>query len=148
MKYSAEMRRCLIDCDVAQMRKLDNHLMPHLSHQDDAEVLVAIHMARTLVNFIPIKLRAYSHRWLLDQNYPSGLPDQLKPLAERSYPRVVACVGIASQSGPGRKTRFNRAVEKIMSDAVLETYADGHENEPDVVKARMLEKRAEFKRRA
>jgi hypothetical protein len=76
------------------------------------------------------------------------LPDQLKPKAERIYPRVVGVVGIASMAGPGVKTNFNRAIEKVMSDAVLETYADGHEQQPEIVKARMLEKRAEFKRRA
>jgi hypothetical protein len=68
--------------------------------------------------------------------------------AERLYPKTVAAVGVASYSSPGRKNDFNRAVEQVMSDAVLEAYADGHESEPLVVKARILEKRAEFKRRA
>jgi hypothetical protein len=31
---------------------------------------------------------------------------------------------------------------------VLETYADGHGDQPEIVKARIMEKRAEFKKRA
>jgi len=143
------MRRCLIECDVAQMRRLDQHLMPHLSALSDRDILITIHVTRTLSDFVPFRLRAYSHRWLTDNGYPSRLPDVLRPKAERMYPVVVSAVGVSSQAGPGRaKTAFNYAIEKVMSDAVLEAYADGHANEPQIVKARILERRAEFKRRA
>ena len=148
MKHSAEMRRCLLDCDVAQMRKLDHHLMPHLRQLTDLEVLIAIHLTRTQSDFVPLSGRAYSHRWLLDNGYPSRLPDELKPKAERIYPEIVDAVGISSQSGPGHKSLWNRTIEGVMSDAVLEAYADGHRKQPDIVKARMMEKRAEFKRKA
>jgi hypothetical protein len=148
MQHANEMLRCLMDCDVEQLRKLDRHLMSQFAQHTDAELLTTIHLARTVCNSIPFRQRAYSHRWLLERHYPSQLPDALKPKAERIYPRIVGCVGIASHSSPGRKGAFNRAVEQVMADAVLETYADGHANEPQIVKARMMEKRAQFKRGA
>jgi hypothetical protein len=149
MQHQAELRRCLIDCDVAQLRKLWAHIAPQWPQpKTERDMLVALHIARTNTNGIPFRARAYSHRWLIDGGWPSGLPDHLKPKAERIYPRVVGAVGISSMGGPGVKTHFNRAIEKVMGDAVLETYADGHENQPHIVKARMMEKRAEFKRRA
>lgn len=150
MQHSAEMRRCLIGCDVAQVRKLWREIAPHLPQpENDAAALTALHYARTLAVFVPFRLRAYSHCWLLDRGLPSGLPDHMKPRAQRIYPRVVGCVGTSSQASPGGvKTAFNRAIEKVMVNAVLETYADGHGEQPEIVKARIMEKRAEFKKRA
>jgi hypothetical protein len=63
--------------------------------ESDAEALVTLHHARTQAESIALKLRAWSHRWLLEHGYPSGLPDHLKPSAERIYPRVVEGVGIS-----------------------------------------------------
>jgi hypothetical protein len=146
MKHSAEMRRCLIECDVVQMRRLDQHLMPHLAALSDDDVLTTIHIARTCADFLSVQARAYSHRWLLDRGLPSELPDRLRPRAERMYPRVVDAVGVASHSGPGRKSAFNQAIQQVMVDAAAEAYADGHGSEPQIVKARILEKRAAFKR--
>jgi hypothetical protein len=135
MQHSAEMRRCLIECDVAQMRRLDQHLMPHLRELSDGEVLITIHVARTVSSLVPIKLRAYSHRWLLDRGYPSKLPDHLKPRAERLYPVVVDAVGVMVRGSP-----IAGLVQNAMSDAVLECYADNRK-EPEFVKARMQEAR-------
>lgn len=149
MRHSAEMRRCLLDCDVVQLRKLWMHVAPDMPQpENDHAALISIHLARTMARFIPFRARAYSHRWLTDQGLPSKLPDQLKPRAERIYPRVVNAVGISSMAGPGKQTPFNRAIQNVMSDAVLETYADGHSHQPDIVHARMMEKRADFKKHA
>lgn len=149
MQHSAEMRRCLIDCDVVQVRKLWQHIAPHLPQPEtDKDALVSLHYARTLARFVPFRLRAYSHCWLTDQALPSGLPDHMRPRAQRLYPRIVGAVGTASHAGPGLKTAFNRAIEGVMRDAVLEAYADGHSQQPEIVKARILEKRADFKKRA
>jgi hypothetical protein len=136
MKHSAEMRRCLVDCDVAQMRKLDQHLMPHLREMSDGEVLITIHITRTFSDFIPFRLRAYSHRWLQDHGYPSKLPDHLKPRAERIYPQIVDGVGIAVKAGSDLFKPVVGIIRGAMSDAVLECYADNRK-EPEFVKARM-----------
>jgi hypothetical protein len=132
------MRRCLMDCDVAQMRRLDQHLVPHLTELSDAEVLITIHLARTSSVHIPFKLRAWSHRWLLDNGYPSKLPDHLKPKAERIYPHVVDGVGISVNSSNELLKPVVGTVRDAMGDAVLECYADNRK-EPTFVKARMLE---------
>lgn len=138
MQHSAEMRRCLMDCDVAQMRRLDQYLVPHLTELTDDEVLITIHMARTTTDLIPFKLRAWSHRWLTDNGLPSKLPDHLKPRAERIYPRIVDGVGIAIKSSNDLLKPVVGIVRNAMSDAVLECYADNRK-EPSFVKARMFE---------
>jgi hypothetical protein len=143
------MYRCLRDCDVTAAIALWKHVRPNMPQPENAhQALIMIHYARTEMRKMPSKLRFYSHSWLLGEGLPSALPDIMRPRAERMYPVVVNSVGISSGSGPGTKGPLNYAIEKVMSDAVLETYADGHSHQPEIVKARMLEKRADFKRRA
>lgn len=107
------------------------------------DALVALHLARTTARSIPIRLRAYSHRWLLDRNYPSQLPDRLKPRAERLYPQAIGAVGISVNS---KYPVVQAAIQNAMSNAVLEAYADGHQDDPEVVKARMQEARSRERR--
>jgi hypothetical protein len=86
VEHSAELLRCLRDGDVTAIRRLYREIAPHLPQpSSDVEAWASLHHARTQVEALPLKLRAYSHRWLLDQGLPSGLPDALKPLAERMY---------------------------------------------------------------
>ena len=148
-EHSSEMFRCLRDCDAHAAMKLWRHARPDMPQPENThQALVMLHYARTHMRKMPNKFRFYSHCWLRDEGLPSALPDIMRPKAERMYPVGVRAVGVASGSAPGRKGPFNFAIEKVMSDAVLETHADGHENQPEIVKARMLEKRADFKRRA
>lgn len=100
-------------------------------------------MARTAAGSIALQLRAYSHRWLLDNGYPSQLSDDLKPRAERLYPKVEGVVGISVNS---KYPAVQRAIEGAMQNAVIETYADGHRDEPEVVRARMMEARERERR--
>lgn len=139
--HHAEFARCLATCDVAGIRKLWAHVSPHLPQPaSDREALITIHHARTQVQSFSLRLRAYSHRWLIDNGYPSALPDELKPKAERMYPRIVDGVGIAC----GGTSEIGRAIapiiERAMSFAVLEAYADKR-TEPAFVKQRMMEAR-------
>lgn len=135
--YADDFRRCLIECDVAGIRKLWAHVAPHLDQPSDGDALVSIHHARTGARSVPFSLRAYSHRWLVERGYPSGLPDELKPRAQRIYPVVQECVGIgALNKGP-----ITHLTQRAMQDAVLEAYAD-RRTEPAFVKARMQEARA------
>ena len=92
----SDFLRCLEEVDVAGVRRLWQHVSPHLPQpKDDAEALATIHVARTQSEAIGFRLRAYSHRWLIDRNLPSMLPDIMGPKAERTYPRVVEAVGIS-----------------------------------------------------
>jgi hypothetical protein len=135
--FADHFRRALEECDIATMRKLHAHVFPQLPPPgSDFEVLATIHRARTQSIFIPVKKRAWSHRWLLDHDLPSGLPDLLKPHAERIYPTVVHAVGISVSSTSGLLAPLAKAMEQAMSDAVAEAYAN-HQSEPEFVKARM-----------
>src|SRR6476620_6475738 len=96
MDCSAAMRQCLEEANAPAVRKLWAEMCPHLPQpESDFEALACLHRARTEARSMPLNLRAYSHRWLLDRGFPSGLPDHLKPKADRLYPQVVSAVGIA-----------------------------------------------------
>lgn len=139
MQASAEVRRCLVELDAEGIVKIWQRLRPDLPVPTTREaVLVALHFARTAANSVPLKLRAYSHRWLEDHGHPSQLPDRLKPQAERLYPRTESAVGIAVKS---KYPVVKYAIQTAMEQAVLEAYADGHANDPEKVRERMLEAR-------
>jgi hypothetical protein len=133
--HSADYRRCLVELDIEGMRRLHYAMTGELL--TETEILPALHHARTQARSLPLRSRAYSHAWLCERNIPSGLPDELKPKAERLYPREAKAVGIAVNTLRG-KTELTRMLEKAMSDSVLGSFADGVED-PDLVKARMLE---------
>jgi len=148
-RYSDAMMRCIRDIDAELAMRIWRQERPAAPQPENVhQATMMLHYARTRLPNMPQKLRFYSHSWLLGNGFPSSLPDHLRPKAERMYPVKVAVVGVASGSGPGRKGMFNRAIEKVMSDAVLETQADGHDLDSPVVRARMLEKRALFKKQA
>lgn len=122
--YGAAFRRCLEDVDVAGMRKLHAHVMPHVPAGSDKDILVSIHHARTQAESMPMKARAWSHRWLLDHGYPSGLPDHLKPTAEREYPRVVEATGFTMNFGSQIMREILAPIVPLVSKAVEEVILD------------------------
>lgn len=132
-----EYRRCLIDLDIegiVRVWKATNMPMP----EDRGDVLACLHMARTASRSVPLTMRSYSHRWLLDHGLPSQLPDHLKSRAERLYPQTTHAVGISVNS---KYPVVQKAISGVMREAVLEAYADGHQDEPEKVKQRMQEAR-------
>lgn len=122
--YAAAVRRCLDELDVNGMRKLHARMYPHLpSPGDNKLVLATMHRARTQRRDMPLRARAYSHTWLLAHGYPSGLPDMLKPKAERIYPRKVGATGFApSFSSPILKP-IKTHVEHDVGVVILDAYA-------------------------
>jgi hypothetical protein len=108
--------------------------------KSDEDALTMLHHARTQSAAMGVRERAYSHRWLLDRGLPSGLPDELKPRAERLYPVKAEAVGI-SINGGGIFAPIIPLVREAMEDAVLECFADGHK-ETEIVRPRMFEARA------
>jgi hypothetical protein len=132
--YNDAFSRCLVELDVRGMRVLWAQARPDLpAAGSDREILISLHMARTQAKSLALRLRAYSHRWLLDHGYPSQLPDDLKPKAERMCPRVVGAVGLSVNFRAPELKPAGTAIEKVMANAVAELYADGEER-PDVVK--------------
>jgi len=142
--HADEMRRCLIDCDVPGLRKLWHHIYPKNPKppQTDHEALCVLHYARTQTITINLRLRAYSHYWLLDHGLPSALPDELKAKAARLYPHIVDAVGVACKSSFPEVANM---VQQAMVGAVLDCYAEG-KRDPSYVKPIMMERRAQAKK--
>lgn len=112
--------------------------MPLPETRDQAEIVM--HRARTEAESVSLKARAWSHRWLTERGLPSGLPDQLRPLAERMYPVIAQAVGISVNFSAGWMKPAAAQIERAMGDAVEEAFAEG-QREPAFVSARMHEAR-------
>lgn len=113
---------------------------PHLPQLDTAEKAeIAMHMARTATENIPLKVRAYSHRWLMERDMPSQLPDELKPSAERLYPTTALAVGISVNTRSQYLKPAMLEVRGAMEEAVLDVDADGKLADTVLVTKRMNE---------
>jgi hypothetical protein len=142
MDGPAEMRRCLEEVDVAGIRALWRRIAPGMPHlKNDHEALIALHYARTKSNWLRLTNRFYSHRWLLDHNMLSGLPDHLRPSAERIYPRVISSVGISINMRSELLQPVVPLIRTAVENAVNEAYADGKGDDIPFVKRRMAEAR-------
>lgn len=135
-------RQVMIDGDLAGLRALWSSHAPHLpAIADDREAEVVLHSARTAATSIPFALRGWSHRWLCERSLPSQLPNELRPRAERLEVIQVETVGICV----GGVSRLGRAiaphVQRAISLAVEELYADDPHPLDDLVRQRMDEVR-------
>lgn len=143
MKHSASFKDCLVRLDVEKMRKLWAHVSPHLPQPTtDAEIMATMHHARTQANSMTIRERAYSHAWLTERGFPSGLPDKLKPSATRLYPVVVKAVGISMNFRSKWMKPAADEVRQSMEAAVMDVHAHGKIDDSKFVKARMEEARS------
>lgn len=132
-------RECLAKLDVETARAVWTAQFPHyppLGSDDD--VLMVLHYARTQAASSQLRDRAYSHRWLTERAYPSGLPDHLRSSAERMYPVVVKAVGVAYKDG----SPLDLAVCGAMNRVIEEFHADGGDLESPVLRERMLQARS------
>ena|SRR5690242_9128453 len=128
--------------DVDGLRKAWLKAAPHLPQPASREVAeTTMHYARTTGATISFEKRAYSHAWLTERSLPSGLPDNLRPKAERMYPRVASTVGISVNARSPFLQPIVGEVREAMQDAVLEAEADGKLDDVQHVKARMAEAR-------
>lgn len=135
-------RQYLEAMDVDGVRRLWEHVSPHLPVPvKDSDVIVAIHMARTQMVSIDFRKQAYSHRWLVDQGYPSQLPDELRPKAEQLRPIVREGVGIAVMTSNPLMKPVAKSIERAMSDAVMDAHSQGRIGDTAFVAARMNEAR-------
>jgi hypothetical protein len=96
VNIAGEMQALMVTLDVKRAREVWKLVAPHLRQpESDEEMLTTLHLARTESPIVNTKLRYYSHCWLVERNLPSLLPDQMRPAAEREYPRKVqgSCSG-------------------------------------------------------
>lgn len=138
MTMMTDLERCLREFDVDGAVRLWAQMAPHLPQPTSrVEAEMTLHYSRTISQTLELRPRAYSHRWLTERSLPSGLPDELRPKAERMFPKVVEAVGIASIT----RTSTTLEARKAMSDAVEDIYADTSHPDPNKVKARIMEVR-------
>jgi hypothetical protein len=141
MSAQSEFHAALESGDIKLLRKASALLFPHLPQAtSDAEAEIQLHMARTQMGSIDFRKRAYSHAWLIERGLPSQLPDDLKPKAERLYPRVVEAVFVSANSNSAIIKPAVKLVQKAMSDAVEDAYAEGR-TEPAFVRERIQDAR-------
>lgn len=139
---TAAFRALLEAGDVDGLRRAWAQVASHLPQpetRDQAEIVM--HHARTTSSSVRFRYRAWSHRWLVERSLPSGLPDELKPQAEKVEPRIAEGVGIVVRSGNPDMQPVADEVRKAMEVAVEDAYAD-RRTDPVFIKARMEEARA------
>jgi hypothetical protein len=132
--------RILMEADFRALRRHWADLFPHAAEhgpKSDKDAEFSLHYARTITKNVPLGMRQYSHRFLEERGLPSGLPDELKPTAERIEPRVVAAVGITVGTKP-----YSPLIRRSMENAVLEAEADGRLEDDEFVRGRIQEARS------
>lgn len=113
---------------------------PHLPQaQSRAQAEIVMHIARTSSASVSTRARAYSHRWLLERDLPSQLPDKLKSVADRLYPERRVSVGISVNFRSPWMRGAECEVRGAMEGAVLDADAHGRIEDAAFVSARMAE---------
>ena len=142
MDSAAALKQCLEEMDVNALRSLWHLVAPDSPQPEtDFEAMATMHMARTKMKILTKRQRYYSHRWVLDHNCISLLPDEEKPLAERMYPQIKRSVGISVNSGSSLIGPAIPIIRSAMENAVLEAYGDGRGDDIPFVKERMAQAR-------
>lgn len=142
MSAQSEMLAALESGDAKRCALITKVLYPHMPPpENDLAVDAAMHLARTDTPAISFRARAWSHRWLTERGLPSRLPDDLKPRAERLYPRVVEAVFVSANTNSPFLKPVAKLVQASMCDAVEEAAADGKLGDPGFVRARMEQAR-------
>jgi hypothetical protein len=111
--------------------------LPQAETREQAEIVM--HRARTETESVTLRARAYSHRWLCERDLPSGLPDALKPAADRLYPERKVSVGISVNFRSPFMKGAETLVRGAMENAVLDADAHGRIEDAVFVTARMKE---------
>jgi hypothetical protein len=138
--HADALRRALEDGDHMAMWRIMAGAFPgaELPKSADAAEII-LHRIRVETESVPLKARAWSHRWLTERGLPSGLPDRLKPAAERMYPRVAQMVGISVNPRSEYMRPAAPLIRRAMEEAVLELHGDGVDLSAPIVGQRMKE---------
>jgi hypothetical protein len=140
MSLSSAALRVLMEGDFRCFRRNWADLFPHFASEapkTDTDAEFSLHYARTLTNAVPLGMRQYSHDWLIDHGYPSGLPEELQP-KRLDEGVIVLGVGISVN---GNAPEVNDIIRGSMENAVLDADADGRLADAEFVRARMQEAR-------
>lgn len=143
MGSNTEFLRLLEAGDAAAVVAAWSQLFPGMPKpESQAQAEIVLHHARTQTEALRLQHRAYSHAWLCERGLPSGLPDNLRPSAERVYPVKKLAVGVSVNfSAPWLRPAAS-LIRGAMEDAVLEAHEDGKLADSAHVSARMKEARA------
>jgi hypothetical protein len=144
---ASTFRQCMEEMDAERLEAAWRHIFPHIPvPRSFTQTVIVLHTARTMTENLPLKMRAYSHRWLTDNGYPSHLPDHLKPSAERLFPKISSAVGLSVNTQNEILKPAMPIIRNAMEDAVNEAYADGKKDDTDHIKARIKEARDKAKK--
>ena len=118
-------RQLLEDGDVNGLRRHWASFLPGMPQPETFEqAQITMHLARTASTSVAFRFRAYSHRWLEERGLPSQLPDNLKPKAERIYPRVVEGVVVSVNFRSAYLQTAADEVRASINDAIEDCYAE------------------------
>ena len=141
MSAQDAFKRAIEDGDYKRLRQIHSIALPHLpAPKSDDEAEITMHVARTQSAWLADDKRCYSHAWLTERGLPSQLPDELKPKAQRLYPRVVEAVFVSANTNSPLLKPVAKLVQGAMSDAVEDCYANG-DKDPALVRTRIEEAR-------
>lgn len=138
MSLQEAFRSALGDGDVSRVTSLWANVFPNMPQpRTRAAATGMMHRARTEAESVPVAKRLYSHAWLAERGYPSGLPDPLRPPADQVVPRIVSAVGIAVKSMSSRSDRVEEAatVEAAMAAAAGDAIESGVTDDAEVTRA-------------
>ena len=136
----AEFRRCMLELDVPQARRLWAHVFAHLPQpKTDSDMLLILHRARTEAESMPLEARTYSHHYLLERGYPSGLPSAMRD-------KIQEGVGVSINASSPMFKPIVPLVERAVNDAILDAYAEG-DMDPVFVKSRIRDVRKDTVRK-
>lgn len=129
MSATSAMRETLATGDVPRLMSIwgaINPAMPQPESYEEGEVI--LHQARTSAESVALEKRLYSHAFLDERGYPSGLPDALRPPRERKGPSVIfsaVLVAVGTTSTREDRRQEARAIEAVMSQAAGEMVSSG-----------------------
>lgn len=130
----SEFRQALRDRDVPLLMKASKVLFPKDQQPaDETEATAQMHIARTMQGWMTVEERAYSHFWLKDRGFPSMLPNELLPWAERFEPAIRSGVGIACGTGK----EWLKPALPLIQGAMAKTVIDRQElieTDPDLLR--------------
>ena len=120
MGVASAFRDVLDTGDAARYRLIWGDVYPSLPQLKDIdEARLSLHQARTSAESVRLEKRLYSHSWLRERGFQSGLPVELRPEGEQVEHRIISAIGVAVTSMSSSPTRRLEAkeIERIMANA-------------------------------
>jgi hypothetical protein len=139
-------RQAMVSGDVVMLQRIWSKVTGLPAPETAQEAEIQMHVCRTKSDAIPVQQRCYSHWWLKERGYPSLLPPEMLPKADRFKPEIRPAVGIAVGTS---KTWLKPALPSIMGAMVkeVENNAELITADPDLLRDKIqFARRDEFKR--